>query len=217
MTSHARTTRTHRRWDLAGTASVLLCLALTGCAASRAPQLHIDRGSLTLQGDARVEGGLVIGRDAAVRLDGTLNQGTYAFPIQNQGLLAFRGAVPQRLTGALAGQGVLHIAAPAEVTLAGENGFDGRIQIERGARLHVLGALGCGRFGGTIVNDGVLIFSLAVQQVLAGTLAGSGELRLDGGTLVLGEDPGTPPRNACTVRATGRTPHLKRYPDNWRD
>lgn len=190
----------------------LACFATAGCASLGAEQIRLDNSALIVNGDAIVKGELLIGRGAAVHFNGSLNEGSHAFPVTNQGLLQFGGQRPQRVTGALGGQGVLRIAAPAEVTLTSDNGFDGAIQIERGALLRISGTLGCGVYSGVIVNDGVLAFSPSAKQTLAGGLVGSGELRLEGGTLVLGQAPGTPLQSSC-ARQLRPSPRFNRYPD----
>ena len=172
--------------------SLALVLALsqtTGCAAlfepSQAAEIRIERGALTVDGDASITGSIFIGQGARLSLAGPVNGGVYAQQIVNEGTLEFSSR-EQSLLGGLEGSGVLHIAAPTRLTVGAANGFSGKIEIDRGATLRLTGSIGCGDYRGTIVNDGTLAFANHGRQVIAGAIQGAGDLLLEAGELVLG-------------------------------
>ena len=209
-------------FDNAGNAALTamsgLGMSITNC---------VYKGAGATFGQPTGGGGLSPGRWGAANLKITLNgltglpnqpvtytgQNTYTGDTQISGSLIFDSATPQTWSQPLTGPGTVTQTGSGTLTLtAASNAYTGSTIIDAGSTLVIGGAgtLGGGSYAPGISNNGTLSIDTSENQILGGSISGTGELIKNGsGTLSLSgavsNYSGNTTINAGTVELTGST------------
>ena len=172
----------------------------------------VGEGTLILAGAVNDYKGTTIIGQGTLNVRGMLgsssgNTWTFDSDIVNNTTLVFSQTGEQVLAGRISGFGELVKEADGTLILAGNIDHTGDTVINRGT-LTVTGTMGDGDFDGNIIsNGGTLVFSQEDEQILSGSISGTGGLAKEGeNTLVLAGNSdytGTMTINNGILKVTG--------------
>jgi autotransporter-associated beta strand protein len=147
----------------------------------------VGNGTLVLQGNNSFSGPIAVTSGAIeISGNGTLGGGNFSGRVENNGLFKFAATSNQILSGEVVGSGEIVKEGNGTLTLAGNNSFNGAIEINSGAiEISGNGTLGGGNFSGRIENDGLFKFAAASNQTLSGEIVGSGEIVKDNSSMLV--------------------------------
>ena len=165
-------------------------ISLSGALSGAGGLTATGGGTLTLSAANTYTGNTAVAAGATLDIagSGSLNNGSYAGNIADNGTFIYGSTATQSFSGVISGTGAFTDSEPGTMTLSGVNSYNGALTITSGTlAISGAGVLGSGSYTGGIADGGAFTYGSTANQTLSGAISGVGSLTETGlGKLTLG-------------------------------
>ena len=151
--------------------------------------VRILSGGVALTADNGYTGGTSIANGAILQIGNGGTSGAIVGTVANDGTLAFARSDAGTLGGRITGSGAVQVLS-GSLTLTAGNSYTGGTSIATGATLQLGNGGTTGSITGNVANSGTLAFARSSSNNFAGTISGSGAVRVLTGGVTFTADSG---------------------------
>ncbi|WP_342250174.1 autotransporter domain-containing protein [Sphingomonas sp. OTU376] len=163
--------------------------------------VRILSGGVALTADNGYTGGTSIATGAILQIGNGGTTGSIVGTVANDGTLAFARSDAGTLGGRITGSGAVEVLS-GSLTLTAGNSYTGGTSIATGATLQLGNGGTTGSITGNVANSGTLTFARSSSNNFAGTISGSGAVRILSGSVTFTADSGYTGRTSIAAGAT---------------
>ncbi|MBB4839202.1 outer membrane autotransporter protein [Sphingomonas kyeonggiensis] len=149
--------------------------------------VRILSGGVALTADNGYTGGTSIANGAILQIGNGGTTGSIVGTVANDGTLAFARSDAGSLGGRITGSGAVQVLS-GSLTLTADNSYTGGTGIATGATLQLGSGGTTGSITGNVANSGTLAFARSSSNNFAGTITGSGAVRILTGSVTFISD-----------------------------